>query len=340
MVTQAGGFVGGPAVCNGFNAQGTWLAVGRASNNKFRWSIAERLQPQTAWADLGFTTFSSKPACAPLDELWQGNPYNYEKALFGKHATNGRYYVRIMKVPPGLPDPITNNPLPTVPSTVLSWTSISTETWTSAPAATVAGDALVVCGRRTVAGVDAVWCKSNPLAPAQADPFNNANWAAAIKAPALPSPWTAQGDPAVANTYPWLGGVTVAVRATRVNPAQTRIYFTVWTGSQFNAWTQFPTGAIGVAADDPAMDVDVLTFAGATLAFRGTDSKLYEGTGLGTVGWTFAAIAAAGNTNTGWTGSPALAGSLNGVEGGHVVLGTKSSQFYVAGPCPDPMSCN
>jgi hypothetical protein len=215
---QSGGFTGDPAVCNAFANQGGWAAIGRsATSNKLRWSILQSALPATAWANLGDRVFNSSPACAALDEFYQApsSQWSYQKAILGRDSSNNRYYIRVMKIPPGVPDE-NNVPLPTVPRTVLDWTSISNSAYVSGPGAAVVGGALVVCGKRTVSSSTRAWCKYNTLSTRPSAPFDNSNWTPGAEAPALPSGWTAQGDPAVVNSshvFPF--AAIIAVRATR-----------------------------------------------------------------------------------------------------------------------------
>lgn len=103
---------------------------------------------------------------------------------------------------------------------------------------------------------------------------------------------------------------------------------------------QLPAPPAGVSiSSDPALSVDIINGWGATLVFRGSDSKLYEASGLGTVGWSFAAINAAAGTNSGFTGTPAMAGSLDGWEGENIVFAKKGGQFQNASPCPTFGGC-
>jgi hypothetical protein len=343
LPNQSGGFIGSPAVCNAFNNAGAFIAFGRASNNVFRYSLTERLFPSTAWANLGTQTFNSKPACAVLDDLYFDPPHCYKKVVVGRSGSGAwlnRYLIRTIRVLPGPVDPETNFPLPTTVELMTNWNPIGTTTWSSAPAAAVGGGALNVCGRRSD---NRIWCAASLLDQEDSDFPYTGTWLAPVQAPALPSPWTAQGDPAIANTEPWLATMTVAVRATRSFPSQTRLFsisFDPDSGT-FGGWFEFPTGTLGISSD-PAMDVDKTRgwFDGATIFFRGTDNKIYEASGTANLGWSpFSAINAASNTNTGWSGPPGAAGSLDGWEGFHVVVAPKNGQFHASSPCPIEGGC-
>jgi hypothetical protein len=344
LPTQSGGFNGSPAVCNAFNNAGAFVAFGRStSTSRFRFSLSERIFPATAWADMGTQTFSSKPACAVLDDLYFNPPHCYKKVVVGRAASGtwaNRYLIRTMRILPGPTDPETNLPLPATPEMMTNWNPIGTDTWSTAPAAAVGGGALTVCGRKSD---NRVWCKASLLDPEDSDFPYTGSWLAAVQAPALPSPWAAQGDPAIANTEPWLATMTVAVRATRSFPSQTRLFsisFDPDSGT-FGGWWQFPTGTLGISSD-PAMDVDKTRgwFDGATIFFRGTDNRIYEASGTANLGWSpFSAINAANDTNTGWSGPPGAAGSLDGWEGFHAVVAPKNGQFHVSSPCPVEGGC-
>jgi hypothetical protein len=337
LPTQTGGFAGDSAVCDAHTFQGNYVVFGRAATgfgvaNRFRMSIVERLAPPTPWASLGSATFNSKPACAVLDGLYDlpQNLWNYQKAIVGRSSaqnTLNRYMIRIVKLPPTSP---------IMPSTVLGWTQISTDTFASAPAAAVAigisGGTLIVCGRKSD---NRLYCNMNVLFVDNTEmPFNQFNWQGYFQLPAMPTGWTPQGDPAIADTTPWLSRVTITTRAT--NAGQTRFYQMDWDGTTFGTWNQITTVTSGIGSD-PGSSVDIINSWGQTIFYRGTDGKIYQGSGLGTVGWSFSPLNNA--NNTGFSGAPSAAGSLSGWEGENVVVGKKNSQFQTASPCPNPNAC-
>src|SRR5262245_1504077 len=67
--TNAGGWTGGPSMCQALTPSGDgYVLVGRsASNNRYRMIMRQFFTAATNPADIStFTTFNSKPACAPL----------------------------------------------------------------------------------------------------------------------------------------------------------------------------------------------------------------------------------------------------------------------------------
>jgi hypothetical protein len=335
--TFSGGLSSDPAVCDAHADSGAWVAFGRAPNNKIYMNFFQKvpfpqIPAESGWLKQTDTTFTLKPACAALDGLYDApqSQWNYQKIIVARSpAPNNRYMYRIVKLGP---------PSQSTPVTIQNWVNIGTAAYVSAPAAGVINGQLLVCGLRSDARM---WCYRNTLNLANpAAPLSAANWLPGLQAPALPSPWVAQGDPAFADTSPWTSQAMIAIRATRTNPSQTLFFFTTWNGSSYSPWVQFPAPPSGVSiGSDPAMSVDIINLWGATLAFRGTDGKIYEGSGIGTVGWSWSAINAAGGTNTGFSGTPAMAGSLNGWEGENLVFARKSGQYWNSSPCPQFGGC-
>jgi hypothetical protein len=204
--------------------------------------------------------------------------HSYQKAIVGKRSStnlsiNDRYYIRIMRVPPseGWNDE-ENRPLPTVPTMVDNWQRISTDAYASAPAVTVAAGWLVVLGRRSD---NLLYLQMNQLNTANPeDPFDNADWGSAFAVPALPTGWTPQGDPAIANTTDFFGDITIATRAR--SGSQFRLFWMLYNGSSFGGWQQY-SAVSGVVPSDPALAVHVDDFVTPlSVFFRGTDNPIHR----------------------------------------------------------------
>lgn len=330
---QADGFTGSPAVCDARTSMGGTFLVGRSTNNRFRWSLNQRIYGHTAWADLSSSMrlFNSKPTCTSFDEYHQGSwTFNYKKAILGR-STDNRYYIRVVSVPPGPVDPNTNLELPSPVNIGSAFAQISTNTYDSAPAAATVNGKLYVLGRRS----NTLYLSTNQLNLSSSGSVLG-TWQNETLSVALPSGWTAQGDPAVVNSSPFYAAITFAQRATRLG--QTRIWVNFYGGgTSFYGWYQLSTVTAGIASD-PALDVNFDWLNALTVYFTGGDGKLYEGSTFFSDP-TFTAVNAAGNTNTGLSGSPAAVGWLDAWEGSHYALVPKGNQFVYTSPCPNPNGC-
>ena len=221
---------------------------------------------------------------------------------------------------------------------------ISETLYASAPGTTVAYGKLLVVGRRT--DNNRIALHQNTLSTSTTTPYNSGNWQSAVSAPALPATWTAAGDPAIANTVPFTGVVTLMTRAT--SGGSSRLYYIFWNGSSFqgpvtaNTWERLPTGTT-VVRSDPAVEVD-LRVGLATVYIRGatnnggviTDSnRIFEASGLGPNLWSAFSLVRPEDPDTfSSTSSPAAVGNGN-FEGQHWVVAKKSNnQFYWSTPVP------
>jgi hypothetical protein len=338
LPTQSGGFTGSPAICDSRTTMGGIVVVGRRATgfgtaNRFRFSLRDRIYAATNWADIGTRTFNSKPACAVLDEFHQlpMNQCNFQKAIIGRSSLN-RYFIQILKAAPGGVDE-NNIPLPTITSLVLSdWLQIGTNTYDSAPAATVAFHTFYLVGRRGTR----LFLRANPLNTSDPNnPYNHAGWGSEMQSPALPSGWTMAGDPAIVNSSPYTHTLHFAVRGT--SGAQTRIFMTNWNGAWAASWSQLSVTNVA-AGSDPALDVSFDWLNAQTVYIRGTDNRIYQSSSFFTDN-PFEAIQAQLNSNTGMSGSPAAIGWMDAWEGDHAVVGVKNGQFVVSSNCPDPEQC-
>jgi hypothetical protein len=330
LPSQSGGFAGDSAVCDAYTFQGGFVAFGRsAETGRFRMSITERLIPATAWADVGTQQFNAKPGCAPLDGVYDlpQSQWSYQKAIVGKSNFTNQYLIRIQKLGPSSP---------IVPETIQNWTSISSSTYSSAPAVVLSTHLisgprrgrLAVVGRRSNGRLYVHLNELNDANPGQ--PFSNSNWQPAAQAPALPSGWSAQGDPAVVDGSIIWNAITIMTRAT--SGSQTRLYGIFWYGPTygFGSWVNMSTLTSGA---DPA--ISWWNYPLQTVFVRGSGGAIYEADGLGPGIDPFTALV--NDNNSGFVGAPSAAGNLTSWEGNHVVVARRSdNQFYWASPCLIP----
>jgi len=333
--TNSGGWTGGPAVCQALTPSGDGTAiVGRSTNNRYRISMRQFFVEATAFADIStFTTFNSKPACTSLDGVHTLDEglWNYQLAVLGKSASNNQFLIKTMKLdtePAFFGDP------PTLPTTVVNWTSINSNAYASAPAAAVSQAALLVVGRRSD---NRLYLHRNHLAILLPQtPFDNSSWDPVLQLPALPSGWTAAGDPAIADTQPLIGVVTIVTRATRPG-FPTRLYYSLFesAASTFQAWAQVPiTPSTVSVGSDPALEVD-RGLGLATLYFRsGTNCatsacRVFQSSGIANLWGEFTQIFdnIAGHSDT-FTEAPGAIGDL-GLEPHHMVIARDSSGQFI-----------
>jgi hypothetical protein len=337
--SHAGGWAGGPALCSARTPSGDgYVEVGRdASNNRFAIILRQFFTTATNPVDLGSThIFSSKPACASLDELHQlPDPmWSNQVAVLGRRSSTGpsnnQFFIKVLKLdtePAFFGDP------PSQPTQVLGWSSISSNTYASAPAATVAGASLLVVGRKTD---NRLYLHRNHLfILLLSNPFDNTNWQPVLQLPALPAGWTAAGDPAIGNTLPLFNLVTIVTRAQ--SGGTNRLYYTLFDPgtATFSAWAQYTTTGLKVQSD-PAIEVD-LGLGLATLYFRAdhptfpvSTNHIYQGSGYSNLWETFTQVIDSDGDDT-FIDSPAALGNLT-LESHHIVTAKKSSnQFWQNG---------
>jgi hypothetical protein len=333
--SNSGGWTGGPALCEALTPSGDgYVLVGRsATTNRYRIILRQFFTAATSPADISnLTTFNSKPACTSLDGIHtlDSSLWNYQIAVVGKNASNNQFYIKTMKLdtePAFLGDP------PTQPTTVVNWISIDGNQYASAPAAAVSQAALLVVGRRSD---NRLYLHQNHLfILTPIDPFHNSNWEAVRQLPQLPDGYTAAGDPAIADTLPLNGVVTIVTRATKALAA-TRLYYNFFdsaTGT-FQSWAQIPISPASVTVgSDPAFEVD-LGLQLTTLYFRsGTNCasqpcRVFQSSGYVNLWGPFTQIYDGGPAADTFTDTPAALGNLM-LEGHHIVTARNSSGQFI-----------
>jgi hypothetical protein len=334
--TNTGGWTGSPAACQALTPSGDgYVLIGRsASNNRYRIILRQFFTAPTSPADIStFTTFNTKPTCTSLDGLHQLDPSSWSNqiAVLGKSSANDQFQIKTLKLdtePAFFGDP------PSQPTTVVNWTSISANQYASAPAATVSQAALLVVGRRSD---NRLYLHQNHLfILLPQTPFDNSTWDPVLQLPQLPSGWVAAGDPAIADTQPLIGVVTIVTRATRTGFAP-RLYYTLFdsAASSFASWAQVPIAPSSVSVgSDPALEVD-LGLGLASLYFRsGTNCstspcRVFQSSGIANLWGTFTQIFdnLPQRPDT-FTEAPAALGNLQ-LEGHHIVTAKDSSNQFI-----------
>jgi len=246
----------------------------------------------------------------------------------GKSSSDNRYYARIMQVSAAGQ---INEP-PQSPTFPVDWHSISTTTYDSAPFVTAEYGYLIVGGRTSNGTIN---IHLNPLATdlSAVRSYDKTKWRAPIALAALPSGWTAVGDPAVAAE----GGSGLIDVVTRARNAfnQTRLYinylYIPFAGANGYflgppTWSQVATSGIPVSSD-PALEYDE-SRGDLTLYFRGgagtAANRIFQSTTQGADNWgTFGAL----GTDT-FTTAPAAAGSLQ-FDWSHALVARKSDARQV-----------
>lgn len=328
--TQAGGWTGSPALCQALTPSGDgYVLLGRsASTNRYRIILRQFFTAATNPVDIStFTTFNTKPTCASLDGLHElpQEMWNNQIAVLGKNAANNQFYIRTLRLdtePAFFGDP------PSQPTPVVSWASISGSQYASAPAATVSEAALLVVGRRSD---NRLYLHKNHLfILLPQTPLDNSSWEPVMQLPQLPSSFTAVGDPAIADTEPLIGVVTIVTRATRTG-FPTRLYYTLFDAdsSTFSSWAQVPiTPSSVTVVSDPALEVD-LGLGLATLYFRSGTNRVFQSSGIANLWGEFTQIfdGIPMQPDT-FIEAPAALGNLQ-LEGHHIVTAKNSSNQFV-----------
>ncbi len=351
LANFSSGFTGSPGLCDartgkstdpGFDAAGEAFLGRSASNNRFyillyqwlHWSTKDG-KPASGgnWAELGanvplsIRSFTSKPVCYSLDALHTNAPESFTNqfAVLGK-GTDNKYYISVLKlsnaaVPIG--DTTTPVPLPTVKH---DWAAISNDTLDSAPAVIVTSGLILVVGRKGTG----LKMYVNALTGDQQNPYVH-SWQSYVTPPALPSGWTLDGDPAMADTMPLSNEFMIAVRAKNSAGAY-KLYYLTTNGSGFQPWVQFPTPNVSPSSE-PAVEVDLSTPM-VTMYFRDTSNKIRVGSAPAPYGtWTtFPKIL--DDTFASDT-TPSAIGNTQ-AEGNLLVAARKSTdnQIWWAGPVP------
>jgi hypothetical protein len=308
MPTNANGFEGSPAAS--LATPSGALVVGRDKvTNRFRVSTF-REGPWSNWSDFGTKTFIAKPAVAALDGLF-GSPefvWSYQVAVVGI-ASDNQYHIRIGKL--DTTPPLTSNPTLVAGQ---DWTVIPNSTYASPPAVTVHSGSLVVAGRKannTLFLHQSVLAITNPAA------IYTGVWGAVTTVPALPSGWVAQGDPAIASLGEANSRIIIVTRA--VNNGQKRLYANTWDRTSFFGWVSIPLTGVDMSGE-PAVEYGY-ALDKATVYVKGSDSKVYQSSGLNSSWGTFAAI----RSNT-FSTNAAAAGSF-GIPGHHMAVAGSGNQF-------------
>lgn len=300
---------GSPAACETrFVETGGGVSLFRRSSSSNRIAVSSMFRSAfNAWTFLDNNTFVSKPACASLDGSHEYLfPKNGQFAVLAKSAFN-RYWISVWKL--GVPS-IYNEP-PTPPVRVHAWEQISTDTFASAPSATLYVYQLLVLGRKSN---NSLSLRSKFLNPDDSsDPYVGGSWGPAQEVPALPSGWTAAGDPVI------LYG-DIAVIATRATNGGTSALFWCFTNlNMFTDWVRFdPSGA--TVSSDPSLELGRDRTL-RTAYFRASNGRIFQGTSnRGST--TFGPFSAIGTDTL--TGAPAAVGGQLGGDPAHMVFAKKS----------------
>jgi hypothetical protein len=305
--TNANGFEGSPAVAMAGPDEA--VLVGRDKvTNRFRVTVAISV----GWSDLGTKTFIAKPAVAALDGFF-GTPEflrSYQFAVVGI-ASDNQYHIRIGQLQ-RTTSPTSNPTL--VPGR--DWTVIPNSTYASPPAVTVHSGSLIVLGRKS--NNTLVLHNSVLAITMQSDFFTNV-WGATAAVPALPSGWVAQGDPAIASLGDANSRVIIVTRA--VNNGQKRLYANPWDRTSFFGWVSIPLTGVDLSGE-PAVEYG-LTLNKATVYVKGSDSRIYQSSGLNS---SWEAFTPLGNET--FASNPAAVGSLGSVQ--HLVVAGKSNNQFSA----------
>lgn len=350
-----------PGICpvhvrSGHGASGVMFLARDSTTDKFRLTIYDKLKPWLAWTNVpGTPVFNSRPACTSLDELHLAptSQWNNQIAIVGRRESSSssldnRYYVQIMRLNTVSYDPDNNPatppPPPPAPSTVLSWSRISTDAYAGSPASAVLAGNLVVAGRRSD---NRIYVHVNPLNTSSTTaPYDHADWEPAVRTAALPSGWTAIGNPAIGHIGQAIGEGIIATRA-RNAQGDVRIYtyymYVPWRMvSAFaldqGTWQHMPTQYVGVGSD-VALEFETLMDGPArtTAYFRGTNNRIYQATGDGSNWEAFTLVDNISDPNDNYAdfeNAPAALGSSE-LEGGHIVLAKRADdQLYYASPIP------
>jgi hypothetical protein len=191
-------------------------------------------------------------------------------------------------------------------TTVTTWQTISNNDYASAPSTTVAFGKLLVVGRRSD---NRLYLHRNTLSTSTTSPYNPNGWSSTVlQVPALPSGWTAAGDPAITDVHPALDGVIIVTRATKTGQSDTLFqiywqgngngsYFWDSAGSE-NTWQFLPTGSY-VRSDPTLVSDNVIESGYVTVFVQGSQTatgtkNVYQGTGIS---WMWAPFALIPNTS-------------------------------------------
>jgi len=304
QLNNANGFADSPSIFG--LLPGAGIVARDAGTNRYR-VLYHRSAPPLPWADLGTSTFVSKPASTSLDASFNVpvGQLNYQFAVFGRKSDN-KFYISTWKAD-------STHPYTSASTSVIGWTVVGQRIFASAPATTLAGGSLYLVGRTAN---NVLYLRRNPLTGSLANPINNSNWSGEYQAPNLPAGWVAQGAPALANATLINNRVELFVRA--VNNGQYRIFrarFNPSTNSWEANWSQIPTNGVTITTD-PAAEYD--TEEKITLYLKG-NGRIYQASQINGVWQAFTPIG-----NNTFVGSPAALGNAAS-PGSHWAVAKKSN---------------
>jgi hypothetical protein len=343
-------FVGSPGGCS--TPDSGVLVLGRKSSNRYRLYMNKwRAFVNPAWTELGTQTFANKPACSSLDEDPAGIALasaNQQFAILGR-GTDNKLYARTMQADKTV-SLVNGNPFVDPPTLKVDWHAINSNAhYASAPAAIVAYGKLLVVARRDD---NRLYLHRNTLSTSLTNPYSSTGWSATLQVPALPSPWTAAGDPAIANTNPSGLGAIIVTRATAPGQADTlfqiywqgvgtQSYFWDSAGSQ-DTWQFLPTGSY--VRSDPSVVASASVSGGGVTVFvsgSATDpvtgpTQVYQGTGIS---WMWAPFQPIASQSLSFGSSPA--GIVGDSERCYEVVGRSASNnaFYWSMEAPGTYNC-
>jgi hypothetical protein len=127
----------------------------------------------------------------------------------------------------------------------------------------------------------------------------------------------AQGDPAIASLGTTNSRIIIVTRA--VNNGQKRLYANTWDRTSFFGWVSIPLTGVDMSGE-PAVEYGY-ALDKATVYVKGSDSKIYQSSGLNSSWGAFATI----RNNTFATNS-AAAGNF-AIPGHHMAVAGSGNQF-------------
>ena len=311
-----------PGVC--FSASG-FVTFQRDSSDKFKSVTWDSSGVPTAgvvnaraslWTNWGGTrTFNSKPACANLDPVDSTANKTFKIVLTGRGKEDNKFYASSAQA-----NQHPDGSAPDAPVILTTWSKLSDTLFASGPGVSVSSTKIVVVGVGTDGRVYAHY---------RAMPYASGGWTA-VRAPALPSGWTANGSPTVAYTLAGVNKFTVLVRASR--PAfSTRFFRATFSGT---AWDSSPTWTeeafLSTVAGDPALEFSTDVNSLTLFTFEGSRAGAYavQATGMTAPFGPFRSIRS--NELTDVFGGPAVHGQWGSVdgEGMHRIVVRKGSSLY------------
>jgi len=309
--------LGPPSACETrFQVSGGTSFVQRNAADRIDVSSASR-SAFNPWTTLGNKTFSSRPACVTLDAPYDaGVPLTYQLAVVGRSGFGNAFWIAIWQL--GQNNPY--NVPPNAPSQVYDWAQVSsTDSFASAPALTAFAGNVLVVGRKSN---NKLYVRSHGVVAGSSDPWGGGSWGSTYELPALPTGWTATGDPTICSAPSGLGYLpTIATRAT--NGGSTGYFKLSTEGTLFTAWSSIslPTGV--TPASDLSMEIgkDRTRITGY---FRATTGRIYQASA--TIGQSFAPFAVMFSNSDTFTDGPAATGGELFVDPAHMVFAKKTNE--------------